>query len=666
MLLFLLFFNNFNRFKIILFINFRIQFIKIRTINIVNRQTIINNNKKLLQTQLFCSLKSNRFCYKSKTSSIRIRDRTIQNFQTTKDFRNRIKLKRMSSMKTKKHAKFEKKFQNQQNDDDNYYVSENLNYYESYNESTNDDDAIVYFIMSEMTASVFFNCRKCNQIFIFNNKLHQHVRKAHLSETVIIFIVLLTEFNLKQFFVLKSSFFIAVTKDSEKSFTDVISVVSFDVDFNKNVNIDYDFCDWSYDKINISLSVIDETESICLNFDFDITLADRQFFQRQAFDVSIRIMISFINIRELKINKHSSTEYAIIEIYFSRQKNDVSTKTKIIREIHLINHLKINMLLSNDIIESERMIFDSSNSVVHIDSCDVSISLDIKTSRIVVHTSIHARKTMIISSRSEIVVSIHYIIISIDRDFFFESKEMNFSFYAHLINSTFKNILIRNDDDKIVQIFRNCRLNRMIELNFANVFLIQINDDNDVAELTIRKFTSEHKINWFKKIIAAAYAIIVVLVNNNLFHDEQSSIIVVFSVVNILILNMFFIAFAVVSTASKIIFNNDIIIHQFSSVVVQIFTYLIQKYFDLWKNNEFAELSKKHWMKIFLKSDWEKRIFDKTKIYSLDTKNRELINDTFDKLHDVDKLNWTKNSIFFSFSMFCVWKTVNDEKKNVS
>ena len=183
-------------------------------------------------------------------------------------------------------------------------------------------------------------------------------------------------------------------------------------------------------------------------------------------------MISFINVRNLKINKHSSTEFVIIKIYFSKQKNDVSTKTKIIREIHLINHLKINMLLNNDIIKSKRMIFDSSNNVVHIDNCDVSIFLNIKTFRIVIHTSIHARKTMIISSRSEIVVSIHYIIISIDRDFFFESKKMNFSFYVHLINSTFKNILIRNDDDKIVQIFRNCRLNRIIELNFANVFVI--------------------------------------------------------------------------------------------------------------------------------------------------------------------------------------------------
>ena len=108
------------------------------------------------------------------------------------------------------------------------------------------------------------------------------------------------------------------------------------------------------------------------------------------------------------------------------------------------------MLLNNDIIDSKRISFDFFNNVAHIDNCNVSIFLNIKTFKIVVHISIHVRKTMIISSRNEIVVSIHYIIISIDRDFFFESKKMNLSFYVHLTNAEFKNILIRNDDDKII------------------------------------------------------------------------------------------------------------------------------------------------------------------------------------------------------------------------
>lgn len=68
-------------------------------------------------------------------------------------------------------------------------------------------------------------------------------------------------------------------------------------------------------------------------------------------------------------------------------------------------------------------------------------------------------------------------------------------------------------------------------------------------------------------------------------------------------------------------------------------------------------------MRIFLKIDWKSRISSKTKVYSLNTKNRELINEIFDKLHDVDKLDWTQKSTSFSYSIFYVWKIVNEERK---
>lgn len=68
-------------------------------------------------------------------------------------------------------------------------------------------------------------------------------------------------------------------------------------------------------------------------------------------------------------------------------------------------------------------------------------------------------------------------------------------------------------------------------------------------------------------------------------------------------------------------------------------------------------------MRIFLKTNWKFRILDKTKVYSLDTKNWKLINEIFDKLYDVDKLDWTQESTSFSYSIFCVWKIVNEERK---
>ena len=71
-------------------------------------------------------------------------------------------------------------------------------------------------------------------------------------------------------------------------------------------------------------------------------------------------------------------------------------------------------------------------------------------------------------------------------------------------------------------------------------------------------------------------------------------------------------------------------------------------------------------MRISLKSDWEQRIFDKTKIYSLNKKDKKLVDEIFDKLHESDRFSWTNEFIFFNYSVFCVWKEVNDQKKNRS
>ena len=69
-------------------------------------------------------------------------------------------------------------------------------------------------------------------------------------------------------------------------------------------------------------------------------------------------------------------------------------------------------------------------------------------------------------------------------------------------------------------------------------------------------------------------------------------------------------------------------------------------------------------MKIPLKSDWEKRVTEKAKMYSLDAKDRELINKTFDDLHRTGRMFWINQSTSFSYSCFCVWKNVDDEKKD--
>lgn len=65
-------------------------------------------------------------------------------------------------------------------------------------------------------------------------------------------------------------------------------------------------------------------------------------------------MISLITVRSLKTVKHSIDEYACCFMYFSEtNKNDQSVFVEIIKEVRLINNLKINTFINNDILDSK-------------------------------------------------------------------------------------------------------------------------------------------------------------------------------------------------------------------------------------------------------------------------------------------------------------------------
>ena len=315
-------------------------------------------------------------------------------------------------------------------------------------------------------------------------------------------------------------------------------------------------------------------------------------------------------------------------IFFDK-KNEIVVKIMIIREIYLIDNLKTNMFIDNDLMKLKKIDINVTKKSIHIDNCDVIVVLNVKTSRIIVHTSIYVRKTIIVSSHIEIVLSIHFTIIFANRDFLFESKNFNLSFYVHLTNVEFKNILVKNDDDKSIHISRNCRVNWMIEIDFSNVYQMYVDDDNDVVEFVVRKSFAKHKINWFKRVIIVVYVVIVVIIEVNLSTINSSIIELKFLTIDLNIENSFsilidyatqvslsisqifdlitsnvsFVSITTFSIASKVIFNNDITIHRFNNVVVQTFIDFVEKYLDLWKKTNFVDLSKKNWMKISFKID---------------------------------------------------------------
>ena len=289
---------------------------------------------------------------------------------------------------------FEKNFLNQDDVDvddhyiENYHVSKDIFYYQSssYNDFEDENDNVVYLIIAKVLLSELSKliiCKKCDNSFSSNNKLHDHIRSVCSSKSIFVyftnvfsksFFIIMTTQNSKSIVITRNStrkldaiasssiasfeFTIILSKTSksfsintsiflrelkstsisinisiflkEFKFTSISIIVS-DVDFSKNVDTDHDFRDWSYARIHVALFFIVDVESVCLDIDAEIAFCDRQFFKKQTSNVFIRIMITFISIRELDVDKHITVEYIILSMYFFDQKNDVTIKIKIIK-----------------------------------------------------------------------------------------------------------------------------------------------------------------------------------------------------------------------------------------------------------------------------------------------------------------------------------------------
>ena len=177
----------------------------------------------------------------------------------------------------------------------------------------------------------------------------------------------------------------------------------------------------------------------------------------------------------------------------SDTKNDQKTTSLFRREIHLVDNLKANMLLDNDIIEFEDFAIDMTKRHAVIDSTDITISLKIRSPKLTIQRSVHLKKTTVIPPHIELTVAVHHAELSTTRDFLFEPNDsLNFILYAHLVDASTKSIIVRNDREFPVMISRNFRLDRMFEIDFSSDFHIDI-DDDDVRYLVVKKFKFIHK-----------------------------------------------------------------------------------------------------------------------------------------------------------------------------
>ena len=398
----------------------------------------------------------------------------------------------------------EKDFPEPEKYEDYHANDENLNYYDPDNYVDDGNEMPVNFTSPIVAKASQFRCRRCRKAFPSNNALHKHLRNECTAVAAAVAYPAVAS---------STGATKATSVDDQPppvSSEPEATVIRSNAESASSLGTGYGFRGWNYTKTQVSLALKTSPKDVCLDTDAEVTLADRLFYKKQVPDGVIRTMATPLKVRGLDTQRHESYEYAICDIHMKGTKNGKPVTSVLRREVHLINNLKANMLINNDVIDAEGIVVDPVKKKTFITSTDAAVPVEVRSPKASIQRPVHIRKTTVVPPRSEIAVPIHHAVLPTTRDFLFEpADDVNFTLYAHLVDTSTSAVIIRNDRDQPIQIPRNFRLERITELDFPNTFQVSANEADDVKHLTAKEPKSTHKDGWFKKLVAAcatAYA----------------------------------------------------------------------------------------------------------------------------------------------------------------
>ena len=92
--------------------------------------------------------------------------------------------------------------------------------------------------------------------------------------------------------------------------------------------------------------------------------------------MKIRKILSRLRVKELNSIIHNIDEYILVLIYLlDLKKNNNKALIYIIRKIYLINNLKVNLLIRNNIMKSKKIMLDVSKNEAYINSYNIVIKI---------------------------------------------------------------------------------------------------------------------------------------------------------------------------------------------------------------------------------------------------------------------------------------------------
>ena len=460
--------------------------------------------------------------------------------------------------------------------------------------------------------SVTFACRVCKASFPSNNQLHKHLKsclpKASAGNKDLVE---------------------KPTAEEVAGFIATIDKLICSKAQQAKATEGYGFRGYRFATAMICFSWHGQAYEICLDTGCTMSLIDRQFLKKLmdlGLVVDIKKMPTPMRVRGLGTRQHDASEYTCISMYLPGSKGTAM----ITREVHIVDNLSANVLIGIDIMKPEGMVLDLPRDVLVVGSCEgleVPISTCTKPSR--VDTAIFSKTRKVIAPHTDIKVLVQarrkpLRDLPADRDFIFEpAQHDSLSVCAHIVDHTMSEILVRNDTDQPITLPKRTKLGRVVEYEAQGCYAVEA----DVQDLAHRPAKAT-QTSWIKKTVAAAMAVAA--------------------------------AFNAATTLpqTEVAHPTGVIMYDSGSTAIPSLSAAVEAFPSLWKDTgNVINVPESEWMDIPLVDNWRDLYKPgQAKVYSVGPKDREVIDEAFDKLHEQNRMEWTSTATPFSFPCFVIWK----------
>ena len=206
-----------------------------------------------------------------------------------------------------------------------------------------------------------------------------------------------------------------------------------------------------------------------------------------------------LKVRGIGTSKHESAQFAEVSLFFPGESGEGQQVYASIRcELHLVEGLRANILIGNDILAPEGFVLNVALGHALVGSCGVKITIRAKQRDQFLKKRLLAEKDGVVPPRSETMVPLLPIPLLDDRDFLFHpTTQLNLTMIAHIMHHDTKKVLVRNTSDRPLRISCRQKLGHVVDIRYDNCFLADVESAFNAA--TVPPQTTpffEHELFW--------------------------------------------------------------------------------------------------------------------------------------------------------------------------